>query len=205
MRTDDDIDRLPGLHPWWTIAHVIVASAFLGGVPLAIVGLIPFNLGFAVTLLSAPVAFLLTATERRRAILELDQLLCRPGWAGAGHGASQAQPLAIFRGEGRLRRGSRRASTMVIGFDESVFVALTHRSGGRDFRRRVLRKDQTLAFDVRVVQGHCLLEERRSGLRLRLVPDRGALVSAASYFGLDGGDPEGANGLTSALRSAGWC
>jgi len=204
--TDDD--RLSGLYAVWKAADITVAASFIGGLALGFVGVIPFGVGFAITFLSGAIAIVLSPTQSHWMLREFERLARRPTWAAASGGATQmahAGELSVFRGEGRLLAHSRgRRTAIVIGFDESAFVALAHGPGLSRVRRRVLLTGQPVDFDVQVVRGDCILEERLSGLRLRLVPDRGLPASALGYLGLEAGSPEHAERLIGALAAAGW-
>jgi len=190
------------------VARLAVSASFSGGLLLGFFGLVPPGLGFAVAVLSVSIGFVLALAARRRVLREFERLLRRPTWAAASGGATQmahAGELSVFRGEGRLLAHSRgRRTAIIIGFDESAFVALAHGPGLSRVRRRVLLTGQPVDFDVQVVRGDCILEERLSGLRLRLVPDRGLPASALGYLGLDAGSPEHAERLIGALAAAGW-
>lgn len=208
MATKTDDDRPSRLRVAWIAADTAAMALFFGGFLLGFVGLIPFGLGFAMACLAVPILFALDIGEGRWMVREFERLLRRPTWEASSGGATQLKhdgELSVFVGEGRLLgRSSGRPSRTVVGFDESAFIALAHGPMLSRMRRSVILKGQPVEFDVQVVRGDCILEERRSGLRLRLVAGHSAHDRVMGYFGLDAGSPEVAERLVPALASAGW-
>jgi len=94
----------------------------------------------------------------------------------------------------------------MIAFDDVAFVALGYGAMLSPLRRRIVLKGRPVDFAVQVSSsGGCVLEERLSGMRARLMAgSTGTSPDAMSSAGPGEDRPQVADRVAHALASAGW-
>lgn len=98
-------DELSRIHFVWLAADVLVLGGVVGFLLLGFLGLMPFDLGFGISCLSALLLFLLDILQRRWLIAEFERLIRQPTWSAASGGvlvSPHRGHVSVFRAEGRL-------------------------------------------------------------------------------------------------------
>jgi hypothetical protein len=201
------VDLLAVRSKRWSILRTVVLVGGLVVFLLGSAGVIPFPVGFVVFGACFPLVMFIDIQQLWWTEDEFRRLVRRPTWSDATGGALDvAHPGEpwVFPGEGRFgRRAPARPSRVLLAFDEEAFVVLDCSRGLNRLRRRVVVPGRQVEFAVETVgSGGCVLEERVSGMRVRLLAGS---VGPVTDHGSEGhGRARIADRLTRALASTGW-
>lgn len=209
MRSTVEGDRLARSTRTWRLLAIAALAVACAAVLLGFGGVIPFGLGLIVFGVSVLGVMAIAIQEQRRLEQAFLRLVREPTWAAVSDGQVDAPHegrLWTFSGEGRLAdRWQARPDLLMIAFDDAAFVVVARGPILSPLRRHVLRKGDSVDFEVRVsTTGGCILDERASGLHARLTGGSTGHPPEGDVPRIAGDQPDVAARVGRALTAAGW-